>query len=549
MQRTAEVQVAAGSATAAELRSSDVGKPSGETACASRPAVSAADRVKKRSLLRARKRAAGDPMGLAWYRGRLMNSTQLGRISLNSSISNMQVACPSLPPKSKNQHRPRVQVATLNVGGFDQVTYDAFMQFLTSSACRYDVICGQEIHFGLGKASREWSAYGWRVITSVSTRFAGIAFFIRSSKWSAQEIRFRALVPGRLMHLRLDCKDFAFDVIGDYQHARPYMQQKGIGDILEQRAKIWAQLRNILSSLPKRNQLAVLGDMNTNLQAAKGIAGPGTFKPATPHKDQKELQLILQQFQLCALNTWSSAPAKLATNVGSEHDTQIDFILVRRQYADRVSRHSCPVPDLNFSPWRSGQRHLLVEATLPFFPGWRKHTPAIQPIDGAGLRNSVMGADEKCMMLRQKFQSFLDTCEHPCVKTLNTALLAIARELYPAQRQRKLLPAWAHESVRIAHSELQAKRAALLSQLLGLGWGSLSASSRDLSKLVNFFAQPDPQDKRPSRLEHFGCRPSCRKQKQPQGRVIYGNCTRSFVLWPPKTNTFECRFTMNQVNY
>ena len=104
-----------------------------------------------------------------------------------------------------------------------------------------------------------------------------------------------------------------------------------------------------------------------------------------------------------------------------------------------------------------------MEATLPFFPGWRKHTPAIQPIDGAGLRNSVMGADEKCLMLRQKFQSFLDTCEHPCVKTLNTALLAIARELYPAQRQRKLLPAWAHESVRVAHSELQAKRAALLS--------------------------------------------------------------------------------------
>ena len=301
-QRTAEVQVAAGSATAAELRSSEVGKPSGETACASRPVVSAADRVKKRSLLRARKRAAGDPMGLAWYRGRLMNSTQLGRVSLNSSVSNMQVACPSLPPKSKNQHRPRVQVATLNVGGFDQVAYDAFMQFLTSSACRYDVICVQEIHFGLGKASREWSAYGWHVITSVSTRFAGIAFFIRSSKWSAQEIRFRALVPGRLMHLRLDCKDFAFDVIGVYQHARPYMQQKGTGDILEQRAKIWAQLRNILSSLPKRNQLAVLGDMNTNLQAAKGIAGPGTLKPATPHKDQKELQLILQQFQLCALN-------------------------------------------------------------------------------------------------------------------------------------------------------------------------------------------------------------------------------------------------------
>ena len=59
-----EVQVAAGSATAAGCAPYGSEKPSGMTASASRPAVSAAVRVKKRSLLRARKRAAKDDLEL-----------------------------------------------------------------------------------------------------------------------------------------------------------------------------------------------------------------------------------------------------------------------------------------------------------------------------------------------------------------------------------------------------------------------------------------------------------------------------------------------------
>ena len=194
------------------------------TAHACRPAVTAVDRVEKRFLLRARRRAAKDPMGLAWY-----SSQQLGRILLNPTSNSVQVqaAYHSLSTQNKHSRKPRIQVATLNVGGFDQVTRDSFMQLLTSSACRYDVICVQEIHFGLGKTSREWSASGWHVVTSVSTRFAGLAFFIRSSKWDAQAIRYKIYVPGRLLHLRLDCSGFAFDVIGVYQHARPSMQQAG----------------------------------------------------------------------------------------------------------------------------------------------------------------------------------------------------------------------------------------------------------------------------------------------------------------------------------
>ena len=66
-------------------------------------------------------------------------------------------------------------------------------------------------------------------------------------------------------------------------------------------------------------------------------------------------------------------------------------------------------------------------------------------------------------MLRQQFQSFLTTCTNPTVHDLNAALLSIAREIFPAQRRTSSLPAWAHESVRAANSDLQSKRLALQS--------------------------------------------------------------------------------------
>ena len=113
MQSTAEVQVATGTTTVAGSIPSGVEKLSGMTAYAGRPAVSAADRVKKRSLLRARKRAAQDPFGLAWYRGRLVSSTQLGRATPNTNLNSLPVrgACHTPPSLSKRNNRPRHSVS------------------------------------------------------------------------------------------------------------------------------------------------------------------------------------------------------------------------------------------------------------------------------------------------------------------------------------------------------------------------------------------------------------------------------------------------------
>ena len=236
--------------------------------------------------------------------------------------------------------------------------------------------------------------------------------------------------------------------------------------------------------------MVVLGDFNTNLQTARGIAGPGTLRPSTPHKDQRELQTLPQDFSLCALNTWSLPSTQQATNIGPDHSAQIDFILVRRQHADVLARASQPVSELNFSPWRSGQRHLMVEATLPFFPGWRKPAQPGRSLDTAGLRQSVAHGDEKCMALRDRFQSFLRHQSKSSVQDVNTALLDISKDLYPAQRVKKLIPAWAQDTVKAANAALQAQQQ-LLRAIKGprLGEGFLSDVFRGFRQVCGLFSK------------------------------------------------------------
>ena len=64
-------------------------------------------------------------------------------------------------------------------------------------------------------------------------------------------------------------------------------------------------------------------------------------------------------------------------------------------------------------------------------------------------------------MLRDRFQSFLTQSTSPSVEDLNTTLLNIAGEIFPAQRTRKLIPAWAHDSVRQPNATLQDLRQAM----------------------------------------------------------------------------------------
>ena len=175
--------------------------------------------VRKRALHRACQRAAANPLGGTLYRGRWRTLQQLGAVqSQPEPVFDFAGAC-NRTRTTRSMTSARVNVSTINVGGFDAATYDTFLHWLDGSDA--DIIGVQEIHFGLGKESKEWTTGKWHVITSVSKRFAGVAFFIRSSKWSLEQIRFREVMQGRVLHIRLQQDQHSLDLVNVYQFARP----------------------------------------------------------------------------------------------------------------------------------------------------------------------------------------------------------------------------------------------------------------------------------------------------------------------------------------
>ena len=120
------------------------------------------------------------------------------------------------------------------------------------------------------------------------------------------------------------------------------------------------------------------------------------LSPQHAHSDQSDLQAIMQSFHLCALNTWTGPPSTQVTCKGPNYGVQIDFIFTRAVHADHTARRCAPNTFLDFSPWRGGSRHYMLQASVPKFPGWRKPTGAVSnKFDRQALITSVREQDEK----------------------------------------------------------------------------------------------------------------------------------------------------------
>ena len=219
--------------------------------------ISYRQQVRKRALQRACQRAAENPLGGTMYRGRWRTLQQLGAVPTQpEQVFDFSGAC-NRTRTTRSTTSARVNVCTINVGGFDAATFDTFLHWLDGSDA--DIIGVQEIHFGLGKESKEWSTGKWHVITSVSKRFAGVAFFVRSSKWSLEQIRFREVMQGRILHMRLQQDQHSLDLVNVYQFARPSSGSHETAKMMAPRAELWKSLHGLLGTLPRRNPLILMG--------------------------------------------------------------------------------------------------------------------------------------------------------------------------------------------------------------------------------------------------------------------------------------------------
>ena len=167
--------------------------------------------VRKRALQRACLRAATNSLGGTLYRGRWRTLQQLGAVNEQPGQAFLPAGAGVRMRTSRSTTCARVNAYSVNIGGFDTATYDSFLDWLDGSNA--DIVAVQEIHFGLGRESREFTTGKWHVITSVSKRFAGVAFFIRATRWSQEQIRYKEVVQGRVLHIRIQQSQHALDLV------------------------------------------------------------------------------------------------------------------------------------------------------------------------------------------------------------------------------------------------------------------------------------------------------------------------------------------------
>ena len=395
------------------------GTPSGETWSASR----------KRAFRRARHRATN--VGGTWYRGKWHSAQSLG-VQGSAEILSQPTATVKSPPR--HRQLPRLQVISYNIGGFTAEGYDVFVDWL-DKRCAADIVMVQETHWGLGREEKRWLLPGWIVISSpdAAARCSGVAVFMRRRLFADQQVSHVTWIPGRLMHIRHSAAKLHLDIIVGYQWV---WQDKHAERTAKLRHHFWHQLSLLLQGLPTRNVLVMGADLNTQCRTVPGLIGRGLLPPT--RKPDAELEAMLRERQLVLLNTWGrAAPSRCKTFENGSVASQLDFIGTWRRHADSVARTATPLA-LDLVPWRKGPKHLPVQASIPWIPGWQlAPRPRAQPAySRRDLNLAISQNTPEAQHLKHQLQTTLiELAGDGGFGDLNKRLLPVCQRLFPSRRR------------------------------------------------------------------------------------------------------------------
>ena len=123
----------------------------------------------------------------------------------------------------------------------------------------HDVVCLQETWW---KQDMELRTRGWIGVncgTATGRRAnAGVMILLRLAFIDESSIRYQHVVPGRLLHLRVDTTAGQLDVICLYQHTQAgYAMDE---TLRASRGEVWWALRKLLGRLPGGSTLLLAGD-------------------------------------------------------------------------------------------------------------------------------------------------------------------------------------------------------------------------------------------------------------------------------------------------
>ena len=365
--------------------------------------------VRKRSFKRAQVRALRD--GTTSYRGRLHDPNSLSLQYVSNASRARHHRSPQTRPSAD-----MLRVVTWNCGGLHQVRYAELITWLEAQDPHdpVHIMCVQETHWPY---HAEYSSGPRQFVhSSCGTSSGGVMFIIHNTVANRGDIRYAETMPGRLLHLRIESNP-PIDLLGVYQHSWN-LHHKGLQgtndekleQLLRNRASVWEALRGWTSSVPARNKLIILGDLNCTLNPASPSVGPGVAGHGRKvHKDAHVFQHLLVSQGLVATNTWGPS-AKAGTFLQPSHSSiQLDFLLTRLPSHSRelnaTAQHHAPIVH------PTGFRHVPVLGRFDFPVIPKKRTP---PTLGAA---AVLAAVRRDPSLADRFRAAVvaELPRHTCL--------------------------------------------------------------------------------------------------------------------------------------
>ena len=208
-----------------------------------------------------------------------------------------------------------------------------------------------------------------------------------------------------------------------YQHAS---NTKAEAETLRKRAHFWQKLASLLSSIPRRHLLLMLGDFNTPLDATcLDIHGPCV--PEAKHSapaDVPDFTALLKAHQLLALNTHrKDSVGTYKPYLGEDSFTQIDFIFTRGCTADATAKQAWTLKHFPLQAHLKGFFHLPIRASVPSVVHVRTK-PKTSGREGGPSRQDIMMACSQNPDLQAQFSQGVHTAlsQNPKLTQLDALL-------------------------------------------------------------------------------------------------------------------------------
>ena len=342
--------------------------------------------VRKRAFRRAIRKAQRG--SAAMYRGKAM-------------YANVSLPVPK-PLSSPEGSGSRVKILSWNCDGLTTTLYAELMAWLRKHH-EISILFLQETHWS---RTMEWSADGWHFCHSASAkaRSAGVLIGVRSSFVQPTSISWHEAVPGRLLQVRCFQGGQHVDLVCAYQHAMGFGNSGQLQKIYQRRRGFWSDLRKLLSSLPYRSHVVLGGDFNCSVDPQPKLVGHGVLAgPSTEAAkvDRRLFMDILQEQQLCILNTWSG---RFATYQHPKGRSQIDFVAIRVPLADALAK-SCQPTETLLAGWRSAGHKPLVASIRALWRPWHRSPAPTATVARHAAQALAFGSQPSLSQLHESLQS------------------------------------------------------------------------------------------------------------------------------------------------